>query len=83
MSGEKEPLTGAIVERDTFCYHYGGGLGETAVGTADQQITGNDTVTARFLDGEYFNFVPTFKIFILKHYNMEFGDGKAKFTRKD
>jgi putative DNA primase/helicase len=29
-----------------------------------KQITGNDTLTARFLYGEYFNFVPTFKIFM-------------------
>ncbi|GHU07062.1 hypothetical protein FACS1894151_00830 [Spirochaetia bacterium] len=29
-----------------------------------KQITGNDRMTARFLYGEFFNFVPTFKIFI-------------------
>jgi len=29
-----------------------------------KQITGNDRITARFLYGEYFNFVPTFKIFM-------------------
>ena len=29
-----------------------------------KQITGNDTMTARFLYGEYFNFIPTFKIFM-------------------
>jgi putative DNA primase/helicase len=29
-----------------------------------KQITGNDTLTARFLYGEFFNFVPTFKIFM-------------------
>lgn len=29
-----------------------------------KQITGNDRMTARFLYGEYFNFVPTFKIFM-------------------
>ncbi len=29
-----------------------------------KQITGNDKMTARFLYGEYFNFVPTFKIFM-------------------
>jgi putative DNA primase/helicase len=29
-----------------------------------KQVTGNDALTARFLYGEYFNFVPTFKIFI-------------------
>jgi putative DNA primase/helicase len=29
-----------------------------------KQATGNDSMTARFLYGEYFNFVPTFKIFI-------------------
>ena len=31
-----------------------------------KQVTGNDQLTARFLYGEYFNFVPTFKIFIFK-----------------
>jgi putative DNA primase/helicase len=29
-----------------------------------KQITGNDRMTARFLYGEYFDFFPTFKIFI-------------------
>ena len=29
-----------------------------------KQITGNDKMTARFLYGEYFNFTPTFKIFM-------------------
>jgi putative DNA primase/helicase len=29
-----------------------------------KQITGNDRMTARFLYGEYFNFVPTFKIWM-------------------
>ena len=29
-----------------------------------KQITGNDKMTARFLYGEYFNFIPTFKIFM-------------------
>jgi len=29
-----------------------------------KQITGNDRITARFLYGEYFNFVPTFKIWM-------------------
>jgi putative DNA primase/helicase len=29
-----------------------------------KQITGNDKMTARFLYGEYFNFSPTFKIFM-------------------
>jgi hypothetical protein len=27
-----------------------------------KQVTGNDTLTARILYGEYFNFVPAFKI---------------------
>ncbi|GHV06141.1 phage protein [Spirochaetia bacterium] len=35
-------------------------LSETLI----KQITGNDTMTARFLYGEYFDFVPTFKIFM-------------------
>ena len=30
-----------------------------------KKITGNDQMTARFLYGEFFNFTPTFKIFIL------------------
>jgi putative DNA primase/helicase len=29
-----------------------------------KKITGNDQMTARFLYGEFFNFMPTFKIFI-------------------
>ena len=29
-----------------------------------KQVTGQDTMTARFLYGEYFDFVPTFKIFM-------------------
>jgi putative DNA primase/helicase len=29
-----------------------------------KKITGNDQMTARFLYGEYFNFIPTFKIFM-------------------
>ena len=29
-----------------------------------KQITGNDRITARFLYGEYFNFQPTFKVFL-------------------
>jgi putative DNA primase/helicase len=29
-----------------------------------KQITGNDSMTARFLYGEFFNFMPTFKIFM-------------------
>jgi putative DNA primase/helicase len=29
-----------------------------------KKITGNDQMTARFLYGEYFNFTPTFKIFM-------------------
>jgi putative DNA primase/helicase len=29
-----------------------------------KKITGNDQITARFLYGEYFNFVPTFKIWM-------------------
>jgi putative DNA primase/helicase len=29
-----------------------------------KQITGNDTLTARFLYGEFFNFVPTFKVYM-------------------
>jgi putative DNA primase/helicase len=29
-----------------------------------KQITGNDSMTARFLYGEYFDFVPTFKIYM-------------------
>jgi putative DNA primase/helicase len=29
-----------------------------------KQITGNDTLTARFLYGEYFTFVPTFKVYM-------------------
>jgi putative DNA primase/helicase len=35
-------------------------LSETLI----KQITGNDSMTARFLYGEYFDFIPTFKIFM-------------------
>ena len=33
-----------------------------------KKITGNDQMTARFLYGEYFNFAPTFKIFMATNY---------------
>jgi putative DNA primase/helicase len=33
-----------------------------------KQATGNDQMTARFLYGEYFNFVPTFKIFMASNH---------------
>ena len=33
-----------------------------------KQVTGNDQLTARFLYGEYFNFVPTFKIFMASNH---------------
>jgi putative DNA primase/helicase len=33
-----------------------------------KQITGQDTMTARFLYGEYFDFKPTFKIFMATNY---------------
>ncbi|MDR1252239.1 MAG: hypothetical protein LBK62_08730, partial [Treponema sp.] len=33
-----------------------------------KQVTGNDALTARFLYGEYFNFVPTFKIFMASNH---------------
>jgi putative DNA primase/helicase len=33
-----------------------------------KQITGNDRMTARFLYGEFFNFVPTFKIWMATNY---------------
>jgi putative DNA primase/helicase len=33
-----------------------------------KQITGNDALTARFLYGEFFNFVPTFKIFMVTNH---------------
>jgi putative DNA primase/helicase len=39
---------------------YGKRLSEPLI----KQITGNDQMTARFLYGEYFNFTPTFKIFM-------------------
>jgi putative DNA primase/helicase len=39
---------------------YGRRLSEPII----KQITGNDCMTARFLYGEFFNFVPTFKIFM-------------------
>ena len=35
-------------------------LSETLI----KKITGNDELTARFLYGEFFNFMPTFKIFM-------------------
>jgi putative DNA primase/helicase len=33
-----------------------------------KQVTGNDALTVRFLYGEYFNFVPTFKIFMASNH---------------
>ena len=33
-----------------------------------KQVTGNDPLTARFLYGEYFNFIPTFKIFMASNH---------------
>jgi putative DNA primase/helicase len=33
-----------------------------------KQVTGTDQLTARFLYGEYFNFVPTFKIFMASNH---------------
>jgi hypothetical protein len=33
-----------------------------------KQVTGNDALTARFLYGEYINFVPTFKIFMASNH---------------
>jgi len=33
-----------------------------------KKITGNDQITARFLYGEYFNFTPTFKIYMASNY---------------
>jgi putative DNA primase/helicase len=39
---------------------YGKRLAEPLI----KKITGNDQMTARFLYGEYFNFMPTFKIFM-------------------
>ena len=33
-----------------------------------KQVTGNDALIARFLYGEYFNFVPTFKIFMASNH---------------
>ncbi|MCL2410630.1 MAG: phage/plasmid primase, P4 family [Treponema sp.] len=33
-----------------------------------KQITGNDRMTARFLYGEFFNFIPTFKIFMASNH---------------
>ena len=39
---------------------YGRKLSEPLI----KQITGNDKITARFLYGEFFNFTPTFKIFM-------------------
>ena len=33
-----------------------------------KQATGNDKLTARFLYGEHFNFLPTFKIFMASNH---------------
>ena len=37
-----------------------------------KQITGGDKLTARFLYGEFFDFVPTFKIFMATNHTMSF-----------
>jgi|TergutMp193P3_1026864.scaffolds.fasta_scaffold53565_2 putative DNA primase/helicase len=39
-------------------------LGKKLAEPLIKQITGNDRITARFLYGEFFNFTPTFKVFL-------------------
>jgi putative DNA primase/helicase len=47
-------------------------LGDYALSTWSEylikQVTGNDALTVRFLYGEYFNFVPNFKIFMASNH---------------
>jgi putative DNA primase/helicase len=47
----------------------GGRLAEAMV----KRLTGNDVISARFLYGEYFDFIPTFKIFMATNHKPKVG----------
>jgi putative DNA primase/helicase len=47
-----------------------------------KQITGNDRITARFLYGEYFNFQPTFKVFMATNHKPSIKGGDYGIWRR-
>ncbi len=59
-------LRGARVVTTTEVEH-----GKTFSESLIKQVTGNDPMTARFLYGEYFSFVPSFKIFMATNHKPE------------